>query len=263
MSTTEPPAATVLRWHDGVLSPLTERASAGFEIVAADSWLVTGGTTLALDLHRSRFLDAVGAGANASADDFWQSAIDHIPRVGDWFPRVELRSHQGTREFVLHVRPAPERHSSAIVSTAASDPRLTPRIKGPDLERMQKLRVLARHRGADEAVIVTPDGYVVEGAYSSLVWWRGAILCTPPAQFDRVDSVTARALLGLATALGVELHEEAVTPNELDGTEVWALNALHGARIITKWVAGPDLAALPGRLRLWRGRLAALRHPLG
>src|SRR5690606_32146221 len=106
------------------------------------------------------------------------------------------------------------------------------------------------------------------------VWWRGDILFGPPEgpdweEFDRVDSVTARSVFGLAAALGVETHREPATPAELDGTEVWALNALHGIRIVTNWVdgegaaaSGPQLAELPGRLSLWRSRREALRKPI-
>jgi hypothetical protein len=53
-----------------------------------------------------------------------------------------------------------------------------------------------------------------------------------------------------------------VTPAELDGTELWALSALHGIRIVTSWVDGPQLAEQPGRLATWRTRLDALRKPL-
>lgn len=261
MSTAEQPIATVLRWHDGVFTELDYCDPAETAVLVADSWFVTDGRSLALDLHRSRFLGALPD--PELGERFWNDAIARIPREGDGFPRVELQARRGAHEFVLRLRSAPERRTSAVLATAASDPRTNPTVKGPDLESMLRLRTLAQASGADEAVIVSPDGYVVEGAYSALVWWRGAILCTPPAEFERIDSVTSRALLGLAAALGVELFEEAVTPAELDGTELWALSALHGPRIATGWVDGPSLAALPGRLRLWRERLEALRHPLG
>ena len=70
------------------------------------------------------------------------------------------------------------------------------------------------------------------------------------------------AVLTLAAALGLDTHEEAVTPAELDGTELWALSALHGIRIATSWVDGPSLAEQPGRLATWRARLDALRRPI-
>jgi len=53
-----------------------------------------------------------------------------------------------------------------------------------------------------------------------------------------------------------------VTPDELDGLEIWALNALQGIRIVTEWIDGPSTAEQPGRLALWRARLDRLRKPL-
>jgi hypothetical protein len=255
--------ADVFQWapargdRDGELAlldycDLTERS-----ITAADSWFVTDGRALALGLHRDRFLSAL---PDRSGEPFWDAAIAAIPRTGDWFPRVER--HENGR-MLFRLRSAPARTRSLTLATLrAPDPRRSPRVKGPDLDAMRRVRTAAQAHGADEAVILTPEGYVVEGAYSAIVWWRGAILCSPPAEFDRVDSITARSLLGLAAALGVDVHEEAVTPAELDGTEVWALNALHGPRIATAWQDGPALAELPGRLAQWRGRLDALRHAL-
>jgi hypothetical protein len=241
-------------------------------IKAADSFLVSDGKALALELRRERFLggldrldslyplDPLDRLDPLDLQRFWDAAIAAIPREGDWFPRLEVHSDG---RMLFRLRSAPElKRSLALVTRTGRDPRTTPAVKGPDLEAMTRVRTEAQKRGADEAVILTADGYVVESSQSALVWWRGSILCSPPPEFARVDSVTARSLLGLAVALGVELHSEAVTPAELDGVEVWALNALHGARIVTAWVDGPDTAELPGRLSLWRGRLDALRHPL-
>jgi branched-subunit amino acid aminotransferase/4-amino-4-deoxychorismate lyase len=258
MSTPIAPTSAVYRWHDGALQLLDYCDMADTTVEAADSWLVSDGRTLALDLHRERFLDAAPDGAS-----FWDAAIAAIPREGDWFPRVELQSRSGAPLFVLRLRSAPALTRSVVVAThLGPDPRTRPTVKGPDLESMLRIRTAVQPRGAEEAVILSPDGYVVEGAYSAIVWWRGAILCSPSPELERIDSVTARLLLGMAAALGVETYEESVTPAELDGCEVWALSALHGPRIITRWVDGPAMAALPGRLDLWRTRLAVLRRPL-
>ena len=245
--------ADVFRWADGALHRLDYCELTDATLTAADSWLVTDGTALALDLHRTRFLDAAPGG-----EQFWDAAIAAIPTEGDWFPRVEQHSDG---RFLFRQRSAPElRRSLALTTHHGADPRRVPAVKGPDLDAMRRLRTAAQEEGADEAVILSPDGYVVESSQSAIAWWRGSILCTPPAEFARCDSVTARSLLGLAQALGVDLLEEAVTPAELDGTEIWALNALHGPRIVTRWIDGPQPAELPGRLTLWRERLGRLRH---
>lgn len=246
---------SIYRWRDGALKALDYCDMTDSRIVAADSWLVTDGRALALGLHRDRFLSNAPDG-----EEFWDAAIAAIPAEGEWFPRVEF--HDPPRS-VFRLRSAPERARSAVLATwTGPDPRTEPTVKGPDLAAMLRIRTAVQAQGADEAVILTDDGYVVEGAYSALLWWRGEILCGPPGAFDRVDSVTARSVLTLARALGVDTHEEAVTPAELDGTELWALSALHGIRIVTRWVDGPELAEKPGRLAQWRARLDALRRDI-
>jgi hypothetical protein len=245
--------ASISRWQDGVLAEIDETDASDTPIVAADSWLVSGGRTLALGLHRERFL----AGA-PGAESFWEAAIAAVPGSGDWFPRVEQRS---SGELLLRLRAAPERHRSAVLASwSGADPRTRPTVKGPDLDALLRIRESVRPLGASEAVILSEDGLVIDGAYSALLWWRGDILCGPSADLPRVNSVTARSTLTLATALGLDTHEEAVTPDELDGTELWALSALHGIRIVTGWVDGPQLAEQPGRLATWRARLDTLRR---
>jgi hypothetical protein len=256
---------TIYRWRDGSLEVLDYCDMADTSVVVADSWLVTAGTTLGIGLHRARFLDSMSAGdrSGARAAAFWDAALALIPRTGDWFPRVELQSRMGSLLLVFRLRSAPDRHNNLVEATwLEGDPRTVPRIKGPDLATMTRVRTTVQARGASEAIILTDDGYVVEDSHSGLLWWRGEILCGPPASFDRVDSVTVRSVLTLATALGVETYEEAVTPGELADTELWSLNALHGIRIVTEWIEGPTLAQLPGRLSLWRARMDALRKPI-
>lgn len=216
-------------WRDGALEPAEQPlGTAAAAVVAAETWHVDHGMALALHLHRSRFLSTVGPGADA----FWDAAIGSIPMEGDWHPRVEADS---AGSLTFHLRPAAERSRSVVLATG---------------------------RGVDEAVILSADGYVVEGTGTGLLWWRGDILCAPPAELQHTDSITARSVLTLARALGFDTHEEAVTPAELAGTELWTADALHGLRIATRWIDGPALAERPGRIGVWRDRLDALRRPI-
>jgi len=257
--------SSIYRWRDGELELLEYCDMALTVIKAADSFLVSNGTALGLDLHRTRFMTSIARQRYTQVDPgaFWDAALATIPREGDWFPRFEMQSTMGAPRLIFRLRSAPELHRSTTVATwTGKDPRTAPTVKGPDLESMARIRADVHKRGADEAMLLSPDGYVVEGAYSGLLWWRGNILCGPSEALERVDSVTARTLLTLASALGVDTWDESVTPPELDGTEVWAVNALHGIRIVTSWIDGPSVAELPGRLETWRKRLDALRKPL-
>lgn len=257
--------ASTFLWQDGVLAVREDCDILPASIEVADSWFVTEGTALALDLHRSRFTTGVPRGRylQSQPGEFWDAAIAAIPREGDWFPRVELRTQLLRPQFLFRLRSAPERSRSVVLGThTGRDPRTAPRIKGPDLEDMVRLRTQAQKKGAGEAVILTPEGFIAEGSTTCLAWWRGDALAIPSDDIERIDSVTLRSVLALATAMGVDILREDARPDDLDGCEVWALNALHGIRIVTGWIDGPSVAEEPGRLDAWRRRLDALRRPL-
>lgn len=254
--------SAIHEWRDGHLEPSRELGAP--RLAVADSWFVGQGKAFALGLHRERFLRSVGRSIDQDLDaqEFWERAIALIPADGDWFPRVELQQRAEGVQLAFRLRPAPARSRSVVVTTARHDPRTQPTIKGPDLGRLLALRELARGDGAEEAVILSPDGHIVEGAFTAIAWWQGERLCFPDPALDRVDSVTARSLETLARALGMQTAHKLAQPDELEGREVWALNALHGIRIVTDWVDGPQLAEEPGRLQEWRSRFAALAKPL-
>ncbi|MGL4339928.1 MAG: aminotransferase class IV [Rhodoglobus sp.] len=243
---------SIFRWQEGQLVPIEPDDVPEADVIVADSWLVADGHTLAISLHRERFLRVA-----CDAEQWWDTAIAAIPHQGLWFPRIEQRSNG---QQIFHLRPSPKRSRSVVLAQwDGPDPRSQPSIKGPDLESLLRVRSAVRTLGADEAVILSGTGQIIEGAYSGLLWWRGDTLCGPPQGLARIDSVTTRSVLTLAAALGVATRHEAVSPQELEGTELWVLNALHGIRIATQWINGPALAELPGRLTTWRARLDMLR----
>jgi branched-subunit amino acid aminotransferase/4-amino-4-deoxychorismate lyase len=258
-------AAGVSLWREDHLEARDDCDVLPATIEAADSWLVVDGTVRALDLHRTRFMTSIPRGRYRELDPgaFWEAAIDAMPRTGLWFPRVELRTQLLRPQLLFRLREAPELKRSIVLATHhGRDPRTAPRFKGPDLEAMTRLRTEAQKRGADEAVILTHEGYVSDGSTTCLAWWRGEALCVPSTDIDRIDSVTLRSIIALATALGVDVLYESVRPGDLEGLEVWAVNALHGIRIVTRWIDGPSTAEQPGRLTAWQARLDALRKPL-
>lgn len=267
-------ASTLLTWHDGELradAAATDATPTGAapedDVLVADSWLVEDGTVRALGAHRTRFVGGLAELAPTlvrEASGFWSAVVDGLPRTGAWFPRVEAVTGGGdaTPRLRLRLRPAPPRRPEAVVATAPHDPRTRPSVKGPDLAALGALRDAVRPTGADEAVLLDADGSIAEGAWSSVVWWHGDALCLPPDDVPHLPGVTLGTLVALATALGVEVRRERRTPADLEGLETWLLSALHGPRIVTRWVDGPSLAEEPGRLRAWRARLDALRRPL-
>jgi branched-chain amino acid aminotransferase len=79
----------------------------------------------------------------------------------------------------------------------------------------------ARRQGAEEALVVGRDGFVVEGTTSnvfavrSVADDRGAIVFTPPLEAGVLPGITRALLLRLAAELGLEVRLEAMRPAEL------------------------------------------------
>mgnify|MGYP003418428798 CR=1 FL=1 len=236
------PAARMFQWRGGELVPTITDEGEAVRLLAADSWLTVDGSTRGLELHRQRFTAAVEA----------QLGTRTPPALADGSGAPQLRAR---------MRPAPPtRTSIALMTHTGEDPRTRPEIKGPDLGAMLDLRGAAEAAGADEAVLLV-DGQVVEGATTALLWWNGDTLVTVPNWMPRVSSVTELSIRALATAFGTEVVEYLARPEELDHKEIWAVNALHGIRIVTSWIDGPIPAAEPGRHDRWRRSLDALRRP--
>ncbi|MER3389293.1 MAG: aminotransferase class IV [Microcella sp.] len=233
-------------------------------VLVADSWRVVDGEARGLHHHRDRFLGSVAAllGEATEPQAFWSAALALLPTEGDWFPRVELRARAEGAQLSLRVRPTPPTTAEVIVATAPHDPRIQPRVKGPDLESLQRLRTLAQPAGAQEAIILSPTAELVEGAYSSLVWWRRGVLHRVHDSAPRIPSVTERIVTDAAAAEGVEVRAVQAHPRDLEGAELWVLSALHGVRLATAWVQGPSLAVEAGRVERGRAWLEAARRPL-
>jgi len=222
------------------------------ELIAADSWLVVDGHARAVERHWARFSAACGI----DLAEFRAEVERAVPDRGRWFPRVELRADG---ELAFRVRPAPPREPTVIAWIAdVPDPREAPRVKGPDLERLGALRESAKTHGAGEAVLADAGGRLLEGAYTSLLWWEGETLCAVPDEAPILPGITRALLIELAD--GVELRRPA--PSDLAGRETWLVSALHGVRAVTRWVGGPE----PGEAThaaAWQRRLENLAATSG
>lgn len=69
--------------------------------------------------------------------------------------------------------------------------------------------------GADEALLLNTDGFVVEGASSNLFWVQAGVVCTPPMTCGVLAGVTRAVVLELCRELALPAQESTVTPEEL------------------------------------------------
>jgi branched-chain amino acid aminotransferase len=94
---------------------------------------------------------------------------------------------------------------------------------GEPLARFKNLnklpQVLARAEadaeGADEALLLNSDGYVVEGSTSNLFWIRNGTVCTPPLPSGILPGVTRAVVMELCGKLGIDMREENIASVEL------------------------------------------------
>jgi branched-subunit amino acid aminotransferase/4-amino-4-deoxychorismate lyase len=228
------------------------------DLLAADSWLVDDGRVRAVERHWARFAATCrehGVEPNAVAE-LRASVARAVPPHGRWFPRVELRADG---ELAVAVRPAPAREPTVVAWVADfADPRREPRRKGPDLERLAAMRARAAAHGAGEALLSDPDGRLIEGAYTSLLWWEGETLCAVPDDAPILPGITRALLLELAGDRGTPVTLRRPAPRELAARETWLVSALHGIRVVTGWANGGPPAGGAPRAGGWQRLLDGL-----
>lgn len=258
---TEPPRLLAWSASGGSWETVEE---AGGELRVADSWLVAEGRVRGWDLHMERFTEScVAAGAERAGLGRPLAGLPElIPRQGEWFPRLEMRS-EGEADFYFRLRPSPPRWETAAVWPTSVDPRREPRVKGPDIDRLMALRSEARAHDADEAAILNDRDEVIEAAACSILWWREGALARVGDEEPILNGVTRRLLAQLAERFGVEVEDCSLPIAEVGGHEVWLANALIGIVPVTRWVGHCDHPPVDHeRLAVWREGLAELAAPV-
>jgi branched-chain amino acid aminotransferase len=101
---------------------------------------------------------------------------------------------------------------------------------------------LAKEQGADEALLVTPHGRVLEAPTSAFFWVGGGELRTPPLSDHVLDSITRRRLMAALDAV------EHVTPlDDLFGAEEAFLASTTREVQAVQAIDGRPLPEAPGR----------------
>lgn len=232
----------------------------------ADSWLVRDGQTRALHLHRQRFLSSVLSLTTLRERDiapFWDAAMTRIPSTGLWFPRIELAGSIRHPVFRFRLRKAPAiHHTIRLYDGYLADFRKAPRHKGPDLARCVAMRRDILSSGAEEALITTAQGFILEGLTTTILWWENGTLCRVPPSCRILPGITCRLILRIAERNGIPIASRMRKPHELNHREVWAVNALHGIRQVVSWKKSPIQTETHSDIGYWREALESFREPV-
>jgi branched-chain amino acid aminotransferase len=184
---------------NGAVSPVEEaripitdegllRGYGGFEVLR-----VYGGRPFALEDHLAR-LGRTCAGLRLDVDlDALRAEALAVVREPDSLLRLVV-TRGGHRISIAE--PLPARPETARVATVTYAPtRVLNGLKTLSYAANMLAVQLAKEQGADEALLVTPHGRVLEGPTWTFFWVAGGRLHTPPLSDGILDSITRRRLL--------------------------------------------------------------------
>jgi branched-chain amino acid aminotransferase len=73
----------------------------------------------------------------------------------------------------------------------------------------------AELNGFDESLVMTPDGHASEASAANLFVVRDGVVLTPPVSDDILEGITRRAMMTLATDLGLPVEVRSIDRSEL------------------------------------------------
>jgi branched-chain amino acid aminotransferase len=217
------------------------RGDGAFEVVR-----LYGGRPFALEEHLVR-LATTCAGLRLDYDDdaVRAEAAALLDAAGPVEALLRVVLTRGGRR-IMTVEPLPVPPTVARVATVTYSPtRVLDGLKTLSYAANMLAGRLARERGFDEALFVTPHGRVLEGPTWSLFWVAGGRLLTPPLEDRILASITRTYVIEEC-----EAEERACTLDDLAGAEEAFIAST--VRVVMPIAAVDDIAlpAAPGPVTL-------------
>jgi branched-chain amino acid aminotransferase len=187
---------------DGAITPVDEarvpvaddgllRGDGAFEVLR-----VYGGRPFALDDHFARLArTCAGLRLESDVETLRAEALALVERAAEPESLLRLVVTRGGRRIAI-AEPLPPRPESARVATVTYAPtRVLNGLKTLSYAGNMLAVRMAKERGYDEALLVTPHGRVLEGPTWTFFWVGEGRLRTPPLADGILDSITRRRLL--------------------------------------------------------------------
>jgi len=73
----------------------------------------------------------------------------------------------------------------------------------------------AKEKGADEAILLNTDGFVLEGTTRNIFMVKGSKLITPPVKSGILPGITRAKILQIAPTVGLKVEEKLIEPDFL------------------------------------------------
>lgn len=111
------------------------------------------------------------------------------------------------------------------------------------------LKLAAKQQGADDAILISRDGYVAEGTASNAFIVKNGKLLTPPTSAKILPGITRLVIESIAKKHHIELIEKELTQDELEqAEEIWLTSSTKEALPVTSINGKPVGDGKPGVL---------------
>lgn len=196
---------------------------------------------------------------------------DELLRRSDPVEHAVLRmtltrgSEDGTPRLVLTLRPLPDdwrerarRGWSCITADVRHPPAevMPPRLKGQGRIFSLLARREAERAGCDQALLLSLDDHITEGATWNVFWRRGTTIRTPAEETGLLPGVTRERVMALVPGTGYSLEEGVWDRSELDEADeifgtMTSLGIVPITRLDGRALAGGHAAAETLASRFW------------
>ena len=132
-----------------------------------------------------------------------------------------------------------EHYQQGIRASLVQVRRNAPQTTDPSIKSLNFLNNIlamqeALRAGAQEAVMLSTDGWVCEGSVSNIFWVRNGVLKTPDLRVGLLAGVTREAVLEIARQEGLTVEEGCFPPEDLLGaTEAFVTNTTYEVMPVT------------------------------
>ena len=204
--------ATELASIDGAIGPTADasiplkddglyRGDGVFEVIR-----LYDGRPFELDAHLDRLERSAAAIELPVEREAFESEIAALlERNGDADAQLRLLLTRGGHRIAL-IEPAADYGEQVRLASVTYQPTvILTGVKSLSYAANMQATRLAKARGADEALLVRPDGIVLEPPTSTIFWATGDTLSTPSLEAGILDSITRRILVAELDVVEAEL----------------------------------------------------------
>ena len=195
------------------------RATAGYGLI--ETMRVREGRIPFLDRHLARLVRSVEALGLPRPSQDVAALVTPFAGTGDAVLRVEVYDGRAA----VTVRELPPLDPPAVIT--ASEPHVPYPHKTTERDRFADAAREAVVAEADDALLLTHEGWVAEGTVWSVFWWDGAGLHTPEVSLEILPGIGRARVLELAR--GEEIRSARAA---LEGKSLFLVNAVRGVLAI-------------------------------